>query len=112
MSEPINNMRQPPLRSRTQKLTGVALFAAIAIILNFLIKIPAPYAPFLFYEVWEVPLVAVLLLFGIYVAVSVSLINTVALLLVFPGALPTGPFYNLAAVLVTLAAVVVGHSLG
>lgn len=112
MSNPANTLKQQPLRTRTQKLTGIALFAALAIILNFLIKIPAPYAPFLFYEVWEIPIVAVLLLFGVYVAVSVSLINTVVLLLVFPGALPTGPFYNLAAVLVTLAAVVAGHSLG
>ena len=112
MNESADDLKQHPLRSKTQKLTGVALFAALAIVLNFLIKIPAPYAPFLFYEVWEIPIVAVLLLFGIYVAVSVSLINTVVLLLVFPGALPTGPFYNLAAVLVTLAAVVVGHSLG
>jgi riboflavin transporter FmnP len=100
------------VRSKTQTLTGIGLFAALAVMLNFLLKVPAPYAPFLYYEVWEIPIIAVLLLFGAYAALSVSIINTAVLLLVFPGALPTGPLYNLAAVLVTLGAVIVGHSFG
>lgn len=100
------------VRSRTQMLTGIALFAALAIMLNFLLKVPAPYAPFLYYEVWEIPIVAVLLIFGAYAALGVSVLNTAVLLLVFQGALPTGPLYNLAAVLLTLGAVIAAHSLG
>ncbi len=77
-------------------LTGIALFAALAIMLNFLIKVPAPYLPFLYYEVWEIPIIAVLLIFGIYSALAVSILNAAVLIVAFPGNLPTGPLYNLA----------------
>jgi riboflavin transporter FmnP len=99
-------------RSRTQILTGIALFASLAIILNFLIRVPAPYLPFLYYEVWEIPIVAVLLIFGMGSAVAVSLLNAAVLIVVFPGNLPTGPLYNLAAILVTLVAVSASHRVG
>ena len=87
------------MNSKTISL--VAIFAALTIALNVLspIKIPAPYAPFLIYQIWEIPIVASFLLFGPQVGVGIAIINTLILLAVFPGALPTGPFYNLAAVL-------------
>jgi riboflavin transporter FmnP len=40
-----------------------------------------------------------LLLIGFKAAALISVINTAVLLAVFPGASPTGPFYNLAAAL-------------
>jgi len=43
--------------------------------------------------------VTAFLLFGAVVGVSITIINTLALFAFFPGALPTGPMYNLAAVL-------------
>lgn len=106
------NVERRPVVSRTRRLTGIALFTAVAVILNLTpLKFPAPYAPFLFYELWEIPIVAVLLIYGVYSAFTVSLVNTIILLLVFPGALPTGPLYNFIAIIVTLAAVSAGHRL-
>ncbi|MDG6921825.1 MAG: hypothetical protein JRN67_00855 [Nitrososphaerota archaeon] len=107
-----DDLKQTTTRSKTQMLTGIALFAALAIMLNFVIKVPAPYAPFLFYEVWEIPIIAVLLIFGMYSALTVSVLNAAVLIVAFPGSLPTGPLYNLAAIIVTLAAISVSHSLG
>jgi riboflavin transporter FmnP len=84
------------------------VFAALTISLNLSpAKIPAPYAPYLIYQIWEIPIVAAFLLFGVKVGMGISILNTATLLLVFPGELPTGPFYNLAAVLSMLFGVVV-----
>ncbi len=97
--------------ARTQRLTGIALFAALAIILNLTISVSAPYLPFLKYELWEIPIVAAFLLLGAYAGLSVAILNTIILLLVAPGAIPAGPLYNFAAVLFTLAGVAIGHGL-
>jgi riboflavin transporter FmnP len=84
----------------TKKLAAIVVFAALAIALNLSpMKIPAPFAPYLIYQIWEIPIVAAFLLFGAVVGVSIAVVNTVALFAFFPGALPTGPMYNLAAVL-------------
>jgi riboflavin transporter FmnP len=87
------------MNSKTISL--VAVFAALTVALNIFspIRIPAPYAPFLIYQIWEIPIVASFLLFGPLIGVGVTIINTLMLFAVFPGALPTGPLYNLAAVL-------------
>jgi riboflavin transporter FmnP len=79
----------------------IAVFAALAVALTIYspIRIPAPYAPFLIYQIWEIPIVAAFLLFGPKIGTSIGVINTIVLLLVFQGALPTGPLYNLAAIL-------------
>jgi riboflavin transporter FmnP len=79
----------------------IAVFAALTVALTVYspIRIPAPYAPFLIYQIWEIPIVAAFLLFGPKIGTSIAVINTIVLLLVFQGALPTGPLYNLAAVL-------------
>lgn len=85
---------------KTQTIAGAAISAALTIALNLSpVKIPAPYAPFLIYQIWEIPIVTALLLYGFWVGATISIINTTVLLGVFPGALPTGPLYNLAAVL-------------
>lgn len=99
----------PPSR----KLSAIGLFAALALVINISrISMPAPYAPtFLTYEIWEIPIVVALIMFGINAAVSVSLINVVALLLIQPGALPSGPFYNLAATLTMFVGVVAGNKI-
>jgi len=84
----------------SKTITIVAIFAALTVALNLSpAKIPAPFAPFLIYQIWEIPIVAAYLLFGPRVGVGIAIINTIVLLAVFPGALPTGPLYNLAAVL-------------
>lgn len=91
-----------PARRTSKEIAGAAIFTAIAIVLNLAIKVPAPYASFLIYEVWEVPIVVAYLVFGLRVSISVSIINLLALQLIFPGALPTGPIYNLMAILFML----------
>jgi len=84
----------------TKIIAGAITFAALTIVLNLSpLKFPAPYAPFLIYQIWEIPIVAGFLLYGATFGVSIALMNTAILLAVFPGDLPTGPFYNLAAVL-------------
>lgn len=100
-----------------KKAAAAIIFAALTIVLNFSpLKVPAPYAPFLIYQIWEIPIVTAFLLYGVEVGVLISIINTLVLIAVFPGALPTGPLYNLAATLGMLLgigivkALVEGHS--
>ncbi|MFN3621358.1 MAG: hypothetical protein ACK4TI_00540 [Nitrososphaerales archaeon] len=85
---------------RSRLIASIALFTALTLALNLSpIKIPFPLAPFLYYQIWEIPIVAALLLYGLKVGVIITLINTAALIALFPGALPTGPFYNMVAIL-------------
>jgi riboflavin transporter FmnP len=102
----------PGARSKTQTLAGISLFAALAIVLNLThIQVTAPYAYFLTYEFWEIPTVVCLLIFGLYAALAASVVNTVVLLFVNPGAAAFGPIYNLIAVIVMLLAIVAGSRL-
>lgn len=85
---------------RTKTLALIVTFAALAVVLNLVgPKIPYPFAPYLFFQFWEVPIVVAFLLIGYKAGILVSVINTLILFVVFPGGLPTGPLYNLAAVL-------------
>ena len=94
----------------SRPIAAIIIFSALAIMLNLSpIKIPAPYAPFLIYQIWEIPIVAAFLLYGSKVGVAVSILNTIALLAIFPGALPTGPLYDLAAVLSMLFGIYIIH---
>ena len=84
---------------KTEKIAAIAVFTAISVALVLSpVKFPAPFAPFLKYQIWEIPIVAAFLLYGPSVGFSTSIINTMVLLAVYPGDLPTGPIYNLAAV--------------
>lgn len=94
----------------SKTIAFIIVFAALTVALNLSpIKIPAPYAPFLIYQIWEIPIVAAFLLYGPRVGIPISIINTVVLLGIFPGELPTGPFYNLAAVLSMLFGIYITH---
>ncbi|MBI4257415.1 MAG: ECF transporter S component [Thaumarchaeota archaeon] len=93
---------------KSKKVSAVALFVALAVVLNLTIKIPAPYAPFLIYEIWEIPIVASFLVFGPSVGVTVAVLNFLALELI-PGILPIGPLYNLVAILSMLLGIRIGH---
>jgi riboflavin transporter FmnP len=96
------------MNSKTIAVTVV--FAALAIALNLSpFKVPAPYAPFLYYQIWEIPIVIAFLLFGSRIGIAVSVINTAVLLAVFPGSLPTGPLYNLAAILSMFLGIFIAH---
>lgn len=83
----------------TKKLALIVIFTALAIVLGQLVKIPAPYAPFLYYQIWEIPIIVAFILISPWAGLLISLLNTGVLLIIFPGELPTGPIYNLAAIL-------------
>jgi riboflavin transporter FmnP len=86
----------------TKKLALTIVFAALTIALNpslTYIAINAPFAPNLIYQIWEIPIVVAFLIISPIAGVAISLLNTAVLFVVFPGALPTGPVYNLAAAL-------------
>ena len=94
----------------TKTIAAIAIFTALSVALVLSpVKFPAPYAPFLKYQIWEIPIVAAFLLYGPLVGVLTALTNTIVLLAVYPGDLPTGPLYNLAAVLSMLLGVYLIH---
>ena len=96
----------------TKGLTLITVFIALTIALNLAgPKIPAPYAPFLYYQIWEIPIVIAFLAIGPRAGITIAVVNTLILLVVFPGALPTGPFYNLIAVLSMLLGVYIPYRL-
>jgi riboflavin transporter FmnP len=85
---------------KAKALSLIIIFTALAATLNiFGPKIPFPLYPFLFFQLWEIPIVIAFVMAGPRSGVTVSVINTFILLVVFPGSLPTGPLYNFAAVL-------------
>jgi riboflavin transporter FmnP len=86
----------------TKKLSLTIVFAALAIALNptfTYISFAAPFAQGLIYQIWEIPIVVAFLIISPAAGLGVSLLNTAVLFAIFPGALPTGPIYNLAATL-------------
>jgi riboflavin transporter FmnP len=96
----------------TKTVATITIFAAVTIALNLSpVKIPAPFAPYLIYQIWEIPIVAALLLFGATVGFSIAVVNTLALFAFFPGTLPTGPLYNLAAVTSMLFGILVAKKI-
>ncbi|MDA4119278.1 MAG: hypothetical protein OK436_01700 [Thaumarchaeota archaeon] len=82
----------------------VAIFTAMAVVLNGL-TVPAPYAGFLLYGIWEIPVLLALLLLGFGGGLAVAALNGVALEFINPGGLPTGPLYNLVAEVAMFAGV-------
>jgi len=93
----------------TKTIASIIIFAALTIALNLSspIKIPAPYAPWLIYQIWEIPIVAAFLLYGAVVGFTIAVLNTLVLLAVFPGELPTGPLYNLVAISSMLLGIII-----
>ena len=91
---------------RTVKIALTAIFAALTIAINLYgPKIPAPYAPFLVYQFWEIPIVVVFLTIGVAEGLAVALINMGILLVYYPGPLLLGPIYNFIAVMSMLLGV-------
>jgi riboflavin transporter FmnP len=96
----------------TKALATSIVFAALTVALNPAISgigVPAPYAPFLIYGLWEIPIVAAFLLVSPASGILISLLNAVVLFVFFPGALPTGPLYNLIALFSMLTGVYIGR---
>jgi hypothetical protein len=99
---------------QTKALTLIIIFTVLTIVLTpeiSRIAFPAPYAPFLIYQIWEIPIVAAFLLLSIRSAVAIAGLNSIVLLVFFQGASPLGPFYNLAAILSMLLGIYLAHRL-
>ena len=90
---------------KTRDLAAIAVFSALAIVLNFSFRIPAPYATFLVYQIWEIPILAAFFLFGFTVLFFVTGVNLVILFLFFQGDSILGPVYWLAAWLSMMAGI-------
>lgn len=86
-----------PNFSTSRRLSLIALMTALAAVLNIAVAFPAPYEPFLFYEVWEIPILLAVLMLGLVDGLTVAVLNTILLEAYRPGALPVAPLYNLAA---------------
>jgi riboflavin transporter FmnP len=96
----------------TRTLALIIVFVALTSAINiFSPKIPFPPAPFLYYNLWEIPIVVAFLLFGPQTGFSIAVLNTLILLISFPGNLPTGPFYNFIAVIAMLLGVFTGYKI-
>ncbi|MDE1853417.1 MAG: hypothetical protein KGI38_06690 [Thaumarchaeota archaeon] len=95
---------------RSRWLSLVALLTAMAVVLNGL-TVPAPYAGFLLYGIWEIPVLLALLLLGLEGGLAVAALNGLALEFINPGGLPTGPLYNLVAEVSMFAGVLAARRL-
>jgi riboflavin transporter FmnP len=96
----------------TKKLTLTLVFAALTVALNpeiTKIAFPAPYAPFLIYNVWEIPIVAAFLIVDLKSALAIAGLNAVVLFAFFQGVSPLGPVYNLLAIISMLAGLYVAR---
>jgi riboflavin transporter FmnP len=96
----------------TKTLALIIVFTALTLAINIAgPKIPAPYAPFLLYQLWEIPIVFVFLAIGIIPGLIVVGINTIVLLVYYPGAILLGPIYNLLAILAMILGVFIPYLL-
>jgi riboflavin transporter FmnP len=96
----------------TKKLSLIIIFTALTAAITLVgPKFPAPYAPYLQYQLWEIPLVVAFFAIGQKEGILIAAINSFVLLAVNPGPLPAGPFYNLAAVLSMLLGVYIPYLL-
>lgn len=96
----------------TKTIANIVVFTALTIAVNLWgPKIPAPYLTFLKYQIWEIPIVTAFLLLGPLVGGFIAVANTLMLFVVYPGDLPTGPLYNLAAVLGMLFGIYLIHKI-
>jgi riboflavin transporter FmnP len=96
----------------TKTLALMIIFTALTIAINVAgPKIPAPFAPFLQYQLWEIPIVIAFLAIGIKEGLFISAINALVLLVYDPGPVLLGPVYNLIAVLSMMIGVFIPYKL-
>jgi riboflavin transporter FmnP len=96
----------------SKAISLIIMFTALAAALNvYGPKIPFPLYPFLFFQLWEIPIVIAFLMIGPRSGIIVGAINTLILFAVFPGDLPAGPLYNFAAVLSMLLGIFIPYKI-
>jgi hypothetical protein len=97
----------------TKAIALTIAFAAVTVVLNPRfsgIAIPS-FVPTLWFQVWEIAVVAAFFLLGVKSAGAVAVLNTIVLLAVAPGTPFNEPLANLVAILSTLAGVYVAYKL-
>jgi riboflavin transporter FmnP len=67
----------------TKAIAVTAVFAALTVILTRF-YVPAPYFPILFYEIWEIPIVAIFFLLNPKYGFLTLVINTIVAFVFFP----------------------------
>ena len=82
----------------TKAVAITAVFAALTVVLTRFF-VPAPYFPLLFYEIWEIPIVAVFFFISPKYGFLTLLINTAVAFIFFPAFSTPGlnPLYSLVA---------------
>ena len=82
----------------TKAIAITAVFTALTVALSRFI-VPAPYFPFVFYEIWEIPIVAVFLFLNPKYGFSILLLNTVVSFAFFSALSNPGlnPIYGIVA---------------
>jgi hypothetical protein len=91
----------------TKAIALTIAFAAVTVVLNPRfsgIAIPS-FVPTLWFQLWEIAVVAAFFLLGIKSAVVVAILNTLVLLTISPGNAFNEPLANLVAILSTLIGV-------
>src|SRR3989304_4896032 len=78
----------------TRSIAIIITFTALCIVLIPL-RIPSVYWPGFYYYWWEIPIIAAFLLFGFKVAISISVLNTFARLVIVPGLSPFLQLYTI-----------------
>lgn len=100
------------LKTSTKTLALIIIFSALAIALNLYgPKIPFPLADFLYFQIWEIPIVVAFLLIGPKTGLAVAGLNTIVLFMFFQGGLPAGPIYNLTAALAMMLGIYLPYKL-
>jgi len=97
----------------TKAIALTIAFAAVTVVLNPRfsgIAIPS-FVPTLWFQIWEIAVVAAFFLLGVKSAGVVAVLNTIVLLAVSPGTPFNEPFANLVAILSTLVGVYVAYKL-
>jgi len=97
----------------TKEIALVIAFSAVTVVLNPRfsgIAIPS-FVPTLWFQLWEIAVVAAFFLLGIKSAVVVAILNTLVLLAISPGTAFNEPTTNLLAILSTLVGVYAAYKL-
>jgi hypothetical protein len=99
-------------KMNTRILAISIALAAVTVVLNPRFSgIAIPFVPPLWFQIWEIPVVAALFLVGFKPAVGIALLNALILQAVSPGVSFNQPIANLVAILSTLIAVYLAHRL-
>ena len=97
----------------TKEIALVIAFSAVTVVLNPRFSgfaIPS-FVPTLWFQLWEIAVVAAFFLLGIKSAVFVAILNTIVLLAISPGTAFNEPLTNLIAILSTMIGVYAAYKL-